>query len=75
MFLKKLLCGKKQGVSEKPKTRNIDDFPEQLTFNVQMDNIQGKNFKHKDTFLKIKFPNHPILETHYVYRNNNPTVG
>lgn len=72
MFFKKLLCGKKSKSENKFKTFEDHNYPDELLFDIQMDNIQGKNFKNKDTFLKILFPGQPPLETHYVYENLNP---
>jgi hypothetical protein len=50
------------------------DDTQPLEFDIEISNIQGRNFKKKDTFLKIQFEKNAELQTHYVYESANPVV-
>jgi hypothetical protein len=51
----------------------LDEF-QPLNFDILLSNIQGRNFKKKNTFLRIQFGKNSEMETHYVYESSNPNV-
>ena len=69
-------CNSKSNQRNQKVTRlELLDDTQPLEFDIEISNIQGRNFKKKDTFLKIQFEKNSELQTHYVYESANPVVS
>jgi hypothetical protein len=68
-------CNSKSTQGERPKDyADLVDNCQPVEFDIVISNIQGRNFKKKNTFVKLKFGKNEECQTHYIYECSNPLV-